>query len=335
MRLCKPLHGFPVTAWRLSGLHVPLSVCLEHSWTPQRRGPQVVRVDVDQVKRAMHHTGEVLAQFQQDVLMQLADCPTYDTEEVNRVLLQQGAVHFPAQQHKQEPAHEDAGVQSITRCRWRHLHLRRQFAQMAGSSGIRQLSAMFHSWRHFSKYRSLRREANRASRQARRNRYEGLLMEASECASSQNLHKLFRVVRKLAPKQPYRRMKLYGPQGEILSPDQEATSIREHFEGILQGSPPWQQHRSEQQPAVFTSSEIQSELMRIPFHKATPKHMAPGALWRAAAPVLAPKIHAMLVEMWRRHTAVLSFLSHWLFRRLAFAVVWFEPWLRPISRSRR
>ena len=47
-----------------------------------------------------------------------------------------------------------------------------------------------------------------------------------------------------------------------------------------------------------------SELMRIFFHEATSKHMAPEVLWRAAAPVLAPKIHEMLGEMWSRNIAV-------------------------------
>ena len=99
-------------------------------------------------------------------------------------------------------------------------------------------------------------------------------------------------------------MKLYGPQGEIMSPEQEASSIRVHFEDILQGATMWQMHIPETAIEVFNCEEILSELMRIPFHKAAPKHLAPGALWRAAAPVLAPRIQGLLQCMWSRQIYV-------------------------------
>ena len=304
MRLCKPLHGFPVTAWRLSGLHVPLSAYLEFSWKPQRQGPRSAQVDVDKVKHAILESGHDLVRFQQVVSQKLDGLLTYDTDQVNQVLLQQGAAFFPEQNRQPKPIHEDAGVQGITRCRWRHLHMCRQFAQNVQRTGARQLHMLFQSWKHFSKYRSLRREANRASRVARRCRFEGLLADAAEYAASQNLHKLFRVVRKLAPKQPYRKMKLYGPHGEILSPEQEASAIRVHFEGVLQGATAWRIQTPEMAVEVFKCDEILSELMRIPFHKAAPKHLAPGALWRAAAPVIAPKIKALLQCIWCQQTCV-------------------------------
>ena len=103
-------------------------------------------MDVDKVKHAVLESGQDLVRFQQVVSQQLAGLPTYDTDQVNQVLLQQGAAFFPVQNRKPQPIHDDAGVQCITRCRWRHLHMCRQFAQTAQHTGARQLHMMFQSW---------------------------------------------------------------------------------------------------------------------------------------------------------------------------------------------
>ncbi|CAE7232869.1 unnamed protein product [Symbiodinium sp. CCMP2592] len=147
-------------------------------------------------------------------------------------------------------------------------------------------------------FRALRREANRASRQARKQRFEHLLQEAEKQASQNNTHKLYAIIRQLAPKQPYRRVKIYGVAGEILSREAEADRLREHFQSIFQGSAePWT-HACDEHVEPPTLEAVQWALEQTPLRKAVPPHFAPGAAWRAAATILAPYVHKTVQTIW-------------------------------------
>ena len=76
-----------------------------------------------------------------------------------------------------------------------------------------------------------------ASRAARRQRVDNLLHEAEHKAGLHNTHKLYAIIRQIAPKHPFRRVKTYGEEGEILSREAEAERLRTHFANIFQGEP--------------------------------------------------------------------------------------------------
>ena len=304
MRQCRPLHGFPITAWRLSGLHIPLCVCVDSKWKPQYARDRPTRIDTDQVKDALLRQTSVMQQFRQAVAQQVGNASNYCAETFNKVLLQQGAVFFPDRRNTRRAAYEEEGVQRIIKCRWKHLRMSKQYAQSPCAGDLQYLNQMFQSWLHFAKFRNLRREANRASRAARRNRLENLIADAEQCATTLNMHKLFRVVRQIAPKQPYKKIKLYGPQGEILSVEQEARSIKEHFEAILHDSDQPIASLEHRGAEAFSVADLQSELEHIPLNKATPRHLAPGALWRAAAPIIAPVLAETLHRQWNTVASV-------------------------------
>ena len=298
MRQCKPQHGFPVTAWRLSGLHVPLCTCLNFRWRPPPNRDRQAKIDSDQVNLALKQQLPVLQQFRQAVAAMTGHVQAYSTEVFNQALMQQGALFFPeVRQPRCSPSDADI-IKQVARSRWKHFQLSRQHARSPGWNGMQLMNRVFMTWMHFAKFRGMRREANKASRDARRDRFERLLTDAAECAASLNMQRLFKVVRQLAPKQPYRRMKLYGPNGEILSIAQEAQAIKTHFEAILHDDEQSQTQLGPQAVATFSLDEMHAELARIPANKATPKHLAPGVLWRAAAPIIAPVLVDTLDRQW-------------------------------------
>ena len=54
--------------------------------------------------------------------------------------------------------------------------------------------------------------------------------------------------------------------------------------------------------------ELQQELSRIPATKAVARPCAPGTVWKALAPVLAPLLYAKLQEWWQHPR---PFLPEW------------------------
>ena len=50
------------------------------------------------------------------------------------------------------------------------------------------------------------------------------------------MHQLYKIIRLLAPKQRYRKVQLYGKDGQMLSRDQEVDEFRTHFSKVFQGN---------------------------------------------------------------------------------------------------
>ena len=73
----------------------------------------------------------------------------------------------------------------------------------------------------------------------------------------------------------------------MLSRDQEVEEFKEHFDKVFRGDDFQDIVRTAECSDPFTADELQSAFSHIPVYKATPPHMAPGPVWRAAATGLA------------------------------------------------
>ena len=295
MRQCKPLQAFPVTAWRQSGLHRPLAVALDYRWQPKPHTTVSRRVDIDAVAVAVQRQTPQLHAFQNEVLLSLQHQTITNTLDLHQVLYDCCVHHFPAASTRRLYAHQNSAVQQIVRSRWLHLQRGKLFRRLAATD----LASAWRCWHHFARFRALRREANRASRQARKQRFEHLLLEAEHYASRNNTHKLYAIIRQLAPRQPFRRVKIYGDEGEILSRADEVDRLRGHFQNIFQGNAESWAHECDECVDPPTLEDVRWALEKTPLRKAVPKHLAPGAAWRAAASLVAPYVHRTVQEIWR------------------------------------
>ena len=232
MRRCRPLQAFPVTAWRQSGLHRPLVTLLDYQWQPNSRSFSSRRVDTDAIANAVQWQTPQLHSFQHDVRESLNNRAHTSTLDLHQVLYDCCVRHFPAVATRREYAHQHPDVQRVVRSRWQHLHRGKLYRHSAASD----LRSAWRCWHHFARFRALRREANRASRHARKQRIEHLLREAEGFASQNNVHKLYAIIRQIAPKQPFRRVKIYGEEGEILSRAEEVERLRTHFQTFSKAS---------------------------------------------------------------------------------------------------
>ena len=308
MRRCRPVDEFPITAWRQSGLHKPLQFTLNYRWAPHGRAMQGRKIDKDALATAVAEQSPQLYAFQCDVRAALAHRPCVDTLALHQILYDCSLRNFPARPHRREFAHNNPEVRSVVLGRWEHLQRAKYFRQFAA----RNLSCAWHAWHHFARFRAMRRDANRASRAARRQRVDNLLHEAEHFAKLHNTHKLYAIIRQIAPKQPYRRVKIYGEEGEILSREAEAERLRTHFASIFQGEVTSYAHTSD---AVHEPPSIEAvywALDQTPMRKAVPAHMAPGAAWRAATPCIADIVHDTVKRIWRTATVPQHFRDGWL-----------------------
>ena len=145
------------------------------------------------------------------------------------------------------------------------------------------------------------------SRIARRQRFDNHLHEAEKYAKQNNTHKLYAIIRQLARKQPFKHVKVYGPEGEILTRREEVERLKTHFHAIFCGDDASGVHPLKQACAPPTAEEIVRALERTPLRKAVPKHFAPGAAWRAAAQCVAPIVHKAVCRVW----ATANVPQHW------------------------
>ncbi|CAE7208885.1 unnamed protein product [Symbiodinium sp. CCMP2592] len=294
MRSCHALEGFPVTAWRQSGLHRPLQVSLDYRWIPSSTPQQSRRIDHDAIATAVRQCTPQLHDYQLDVQTVMARNPPRDTSALHQVLYDCCLRHFPASTQRREYAHNHAEVRDVVHSRWLHLQRGKYHRRFAAAC----MSSAWHCWHHFARFRALRREANKASRTARRQRYENLLQEAEKFARQQNTHKMFSIIRQLAPKQPHRKVKIYGKEGEILSRQEEVACLKKHFCDIFQGASCDWTHPMESPASPPAPETICAALERIPLRKAVPAHMAPGAAWRAAARQVTDLVHQEACKVW-------------------------------------
>ena len=285
MRKCKVVADFPVTAWRASGLHRPLLLCTDYRWRPLSKGQGLPgRVDEDALKKEMRQGTARFHCLQADLHTALDALPELDMDAINAILQECGHRHYPKTlQHNIAP-YRSAMVTKVVNTRWQHLAAMRKHS----SFGVTQL---FQFWKHLSRFRALRREANKASRLARRSRIDDLLKEAERHARDQNMHRLYKIVRQLAPKQPYKKVQIYDAAGQMLSTAQEAAEIHSHFSAIFQGGSVVQPWECSTGVKLFSFEDVWKAMRSIPANKATPPHMAPGVTWKAAAWGLAGVLH--------------------------------------------
>ena len=109
MRQCRPLDDFPVTAWRLSGLHRPLHMQMDYRWKPHGRSVPGRRIDHDAIATAVVKQSPQLWAFQQDLQTTLAHIPEVDTLALHQVLYDCCLRHFPATPSRREYAHNHPG----------------------------------------------------------------------------------------------------------------------------------------------------------------------------------------------------------------------------------
>ena len=159
-------------------------------------------------------------------------------------------------------------------------------------------AGIFRAWYHLSRFAALKKQHRRYAAQIRRTHFCNIVQSAQEAAQKHDMHKMFSLINRYAPKTIRRRIQIRNQHGAIASP-QEELDILKHFVADIWGGPSCIPLTFEQAPGVpFTVSELEVALRNIPMHRAVAQPFAPGIAWRFQSHTIAPLLHDILGKWW-------------------------------------
>ena len=182
-------------------------------------------------------------------------------------------------------------------CKW---HYRNHFLRLAGCmhQGFLDLQIFLRFWHHVSRFTALSRLQKRHSRAVRKSRFAEVIALAQTAADRHNTFQLFQLINRFAPKQPRRRMQLRNSQGQLATAVEEHSILCHFVTEVWSGQPTQHQHPDVIAGTPFTEADVRHALETIPISKAVAPGFAPGAVWRALADCLAPRLFSLLQCWW-------------------------------------
>ena len=206
--------------------------------------------------------------------------------------------HFSAQP---SPGFEVWKVRSEPiRDKWQH----RQACLSIRPTACHKTSAkdVFRAWHHLARFQALSSHHRKHAAQVRRSRFQEIIMEAQMAADRSDIHKLFQIIHRFAPKQPKRRVQIRNHTGQVASPVEELAILSKYVKEAWQGPPLEPIHPDVIPGTPFGLHDLLRALQRIPIGKAVAAPCAPGLLWKAHATLIAPWLYAQLQEWWTTPT---------------------------------
>ena len=286
----RPMQDFPVADWRLGGQHIPLLASFRTNlkpWMHKSAHNTPKRTDLCNLRS----DDPWILRFRQSVDEQLQGS-RLTAEGINTALNAACARYFPQIRKPKDVAHHanDAVLRPI-----KHLwQLWRSFKQVQREGD--DLKCCFQVWRAFQSFKKQKKVVQKAGRESRKAKVDTLLNEAAAAASRQDMRGLYQVVRKLAPKQEYKRVQIHSQQGQILTPGEEIEELKVFFTNVYSGETYTMEFET---PCEIPSVEaLESALCKVRTVKAVPIGCAPTALWKHCAPVLAKHLHQLLGDLW-------------------------------------
>ena len=119
---------------------------------------------------------------------------------------------------------------------------------------------------------------------------------------------MFKIIRRLTPKQKFKKVQIYAENGQVLSKSAEALAIREHFQSVFQGQEVLIYAGTHMASAPFTHEEDLHALHQIcPNHQGYPPTLRTGSMLACCG--LADLLHHQLPSF--LHASPPKVPQHW------------------------
>ena len=187
-----------------------------------------------------------------------------------QVLMHCARLYPPTQHAANKPSTQPAVVRSI-----QAMKVAQQALQ--AHRGSHTLRGIFTAWKLHAIFQRRGRELRAASKESRRQWFEGYIQEAEAAASRNDLGAVYRVVNKLAPRKRFEKVRIRGDDGELLGPCAEFQAILKYFRRAFDGAeaPTF----PDPTPVVFDQEEILRAVGGLKLGKAVPSTSAPAEVW--------------------------------------------------------
>ena len=223
---------------------------------------------------------------------------TDDLKEMHTQLMHSFKTHFSEQPH---PGLEVWQARSEPiRGKWQH----RQACLSIRPTACHRVSALaaIRAWYHLTRFQALSRYHRKHAAQVRHSRFQEIITEAQTAADRSDIHKLFQIIHRFAPKQPKRRVQIRNHSGQVASPVEELAILSQYVKDAWQGPSLEPMHPHVIPGTPFGLHDLLRALQRIPIGKAVAAPCAPGLLWKAHATLIAPWLYTQIQAWWNTPT---------------------------------
>ena len=292
------LHEFPLLVARGEGYHVPLWARLPSRWRVWRYGPSTSSMrgpsKDEMASYVQQHSAFVSSQIA-DAIGHGSGCEAPATlEDLDGVMMQvqsQLQSIVPNSSMLKPKPWQDETLRGTLSTAWRHLHQ----ARAEKGKGLRSL---FSAWRHACQFLRLIASTRKHCRRLRRARLLSFLEDAQEQANKHNIHGVFKVVNKLAPRN-LQRPQIRHADGTLMDAEQESQATAAYLQEVYQDSSKSSFPTDLQADGIpFTCEELQGSMSAIPARKAGPRHLACNVFYKHSAACVAPVLYGFLQRWW-------------------------------------
>ena len=290
-----PWHTAPVGRWKANH-HVPVwsSIRQVHPckfWSKQAGQP--ARAPIQESIAAEDVQSQLLKQLVEDTLRQ----ETWDgsmeqtAERLDAVLNDCVRTVYPPKSRPDDRLFTQPTYQ---------LKLKNMWAVYADYKRARvaTMGNILHKWKlltTFHKASKLFREHAKLAKRTKITRVAGELAEASAKGDQRGI---WQGAKKLAPWKPRTKMSIRGPEGTILSPEEQLQALLDYStRKFCHGDPEISEHRMHAD-FTLTEQEVERLVSKTPLRKAVPESVAPSAVWKLCAASISQVIVHALRSSW-------------------------------------
>ena len=290
------LPDFPVASWRVCRDHVPVISSIPLGWRCWYHKPKCTHRLPKAIKLALHDAWKTKSnhwtQLEADLSATIAHVPP-NLESLSclqQTLLQQcnAVLRTTLVPSRPQPP--------------RHRSIMAQLWHLYGTIRNTQtctLQSLFQVWQSHVRLMQLKRRLSKSCKAAKVHRLQTAVAEAHQAALRQDIRTVFQVIRKLTPKQPFRTIRLRGPQGEALPAFDECKQFEAHFAEVFQSPTSEPVHAMTPiHELPFTFDELVHAFHTAPITKAAGPHSMPHLLLRLLAEPLATWLWPALEQSW-------------------------------------
>ena len=165
-------------------------------------------------------------------------------------------------------------------------------------------------WRLLTAFHKASKQFREHAKLAKRDKITRVAGELAEASARGDQRGLWQGAKKLAPWKPRTKMSIRGPEGTILSPEEQLQALLDHStRKFCHGDPYISEHRMTMDFTV-TEQEVERLVSKTPLRKAVPESVAPSAVWKLCAESVSQVIVHALKSSWGAEMPALIF-QHW------------------------
>ena len=304
----KCLRDTPLACWRETPDHFPILSSISLGWTCwHAKKPLASRLSRLTQEHMYQEWRQQTSRWQtfEHALNQDLPANMSSLQVFMQTTVQQCSQHFrlvkppPPKENPHRPLVADL---------WSHFRALRQPQQP-------DLCNIFHAWSHITKIRDLKKQLTASCKAAKQMRLLEAVRQAEEAAAHHDTRKLFCIIRSIAPKAPYKLIRLRGQNGAALTAPEECALLEAHFREVFQCQ--MQQTSLEGKPLAcmpFSKEALANAFAQASIHKAVAPGTLPNIVIRSLANELADWIWPHLDQLWTCQSPIIpqSWKDAWL-----------------------